>query len=75
MFPALYPLRYLIVAGAILAAVGAFYWHAYSAGEDHAVQKQQQHDSAAKDAASRVRANDLGIEPSKLLENDPWLRK
>lgn len=75
MFPALYPLRYIIAAGIALAAIGAFYWKAYSAGESHAVQKQEQHDNAAKDAANRVRANDLGSDPSKLLENDPFLRK
>ena len=75
MFPMLYPLRYLIAAAAIAAAVGGFYWHAYSKGEEHAVQKQQAHDNAAKDAANRVRARDVGTDPDSLLKNDPWLRK
>ncbi len=75
MFPALYALRYVIAAGVLLAAVGAFYWHAYSKGEEHAVQQQQQHDNVAKENANRVRARDLGVEPGKLLENDPFIRR
>lgn len=75
MFPALYPLRYVAVAGVILAAVGAFYWHAYREGEKHAVQKQEQHDAAAKDSANSIREHDRGVDPKRLLENDPFLRR
>ena len=75
MFPAIYPLRYLIAAGVILAAVGAFYWKAYSEGERHAEQKQQAHDRDAADSANRVRQHDNGTDPKRLLENDPWLRR
>ena len=75
MFPALYPLRYLIVAGVILAAVGGFYWKAYRDGESHAVHKQEQHDQAAKDRADSVRQHDHNVDPKRLLQNDPWLRQ
>lgn len=75
MFMALYPLRYVIAAGVILAAIGAFYWKAYTAGERHAEEKQQIHDNAAKDAANSVRNRDIGADPDKLLKDDPWLRK
>lgn len=75
MFPALYAFRYLIAAALIAAAIGGFYWKAYSEGERHAVEVQQIHDNAAKDAAGRVRARDVGADPDSLLKNDPWLRK
>jgi hypothetical protein len=75
MFPALYALRYVIAAGVILAAVGAFYWHAYSKGEEHAIQKQQQHDNEAKGRAEDVRRRDGASDPDKLLQNDPFIRR
>lgn len=69
------PWKYVIAAGVILAAVGGFYWRAYHEGEKHAQQKQEQYDKAARERADGVRNRDIGVDPSQLLKDDPWLRK
>jgi hypothetical protein len=75
MFPQLTFAKYAIAAAIAAAFVGGFYWKAYRDGENHAVAKQVQHDTKAQQKANDVRNRDIGVDPSKLLENDPFLRK
>lgn len=75
MFPQITLAKYAIGVAVLVALIGGFYWHAYSKGEQHAVEQQQRHDLSAQQKADDIRQRIRAFDPDKLLENDPFLRR